>query len=87
MKVSSGVSLKSPFFLKSNLTNSFFRPVLFNSFRAYALASTPADIKQLTQELAQVEAQKEAYEEAMQVHDLAAGVAAPQDSGMFKNSF
>lgn len=65
----------------------FFPPGLFNSFRAYALASTPADIKQLTQELAQVEAQKEAYEEAMQVHDPTAGVAAPHDSGMFKNSF
>ncbi|KJE05763.1 hypothetical protein I311_00489 [Cryptococcus gattii NT-10] len=48
-------------------------------------SSTPADIKQLTQELAQVEAQKEAYEEAMQVHDPTAGVAAPHDSGISRS--
>lgn len=68
--------------LKSNLTVFFF-PVLSNSFHAYSLASTPADIKQLTQELALKEAQKEAHEEVMQVHAPVAGVTFPQDSGMY----
>lgn len=67
---------------KSNLCLFSF-PVLSNSFRAYPLASTPADIKQLTQELAQKEAQKEAHDEVMQVHAPGAGVTASQDSGMF----
>ncbi|OXG84662.1 hypothetical protein C348_02071 [Cryptococcus neoformans Gb118] len=45
-------------------------------------SSTPADIKQLTQELALKEAQKEAHEEVMQVHAPVAGVTFPQDSAI-----